>query len=530
MDAPLVHCTVSELTRANARRYPDATAFVFDGERHSWKEVDDATDRIAAGMLAQGIGRGVRVGLWSLNDLATAYHLIAAMKIGAIPAVVNYSYREFELEGVLWRAQIGHLFIGECKAGSDYVAMAESVRAKGESGLVLHDMMAALAEALAGFSSGAPLARRAALDDAKGKVSPSDVAGITFTSGTTKQPKPVMLTFDNVVNNAVQIGALMRASHDDVLVAPLPFFHSSGITGLLFYALTSGMTAIIHRMFKTEAVLADIDRYKPTVLMVVPSMIELMVQSESFDCYDVSSLRVGLVSGAVVSPAKMRRFIDRLGIPHLLMAYGQTECSPIIASTLYDDDLVTATETVGVPLPHTELRIWDESADRPAPRGVTGEIQVRGFNVMKGYFNYEEENAKKFTGDGWLKTTDAGFLDDRGYLHFSSRISSLIIRHGENISPAEIEAVVDMYCDDVETVKVVGVPDDVTGEAVACLIKTKRSVIDPDDVKRFVKSKIASYKCPKYVFQVDEFPMTATTKISETGCHRLAQELVDRLG
>lgn len=525
----LSHDTVSDLTRRNADLWPDQVAFIFDGVEHSWREVEQVTDRIASWMLDEGIEKGMHLGFWSLTSLDLVYHLIAAMKIGAIPAIINYSYRTFELEGVILRAQIERLFLGERKRGSDYAAMAGEVAEDQGLQLEVFEMAASMHEAMDAWETGEAFVetKRRDLQRVKDAVFADDVADIAFTSGTTKQPKPVMLTFFNIVNNALQIGELMHVTHEDILIGPMPMFHSSGVTGTLFYALTSGMTTLLHRMFKTEEVLADIQRYRPTVLMMVPSMAELMVACKDFHDYDISSLRVGLISGSVTSPEKMRLLLRELGIEHLLNAYGQTECAPIITSTLYDDDMIRATETVGRPLPHTRLRIWNEATNTECPIGVVGKIQVRGFHTMKGYFNYEEENAKKYTSDGWLKTTDAGWLDECGYLHFSTRISSMIIRHGENISPAEIEAVVDRFADDIVAVKVVGVPDEETGEAIACLVQTRASTIDPKGLKRFVKGKLASYKVPKWVFQIDEFPMTATTKISEKECRKLAREFAE---
>jgi fatty-acyl-CoA synthase len=209
------------------------------------------------------------------------------------------------------------------------------------------------------------------------------------------------------------------------------------------------------------------------------------------------------------------------------MGYGQTECAPLVTITLYDDDIQTVTETVGLPLPDVQVRIWDLENDCRMPTGEVGEIQVRGVITMKGYYNAEEENKKKFTSDGWLKTTDAGFLDERGYLHFATRISEIIIRHGENISPAEIESVVRQFSDDIAEVKVVGVAEEIVQEEIVCLLQTKSLRIDPDGLKCYVHKMLASYKVPKYIFQLDEIPLTVTGKIDQGAIKRIAEKLVN---
>lgn len=530
-EVPLVRETVNDLMTRNASVRPYSTAFIFEGREFTWKEVDEISDRIAIQMLQRGIKKGTHVGFWSLNDIDLVLALIAVMKIGAVPAVVNYSYRTYELKGVVWRAKIECLYIGEEKKGSDYWDMAETIQAEEPVLREIYDLHADVQGVERTYRAGvAPSDDEFAdLEEKKAAVDTDDVACITFTSGTTKTPKPVMLSFYNIINDVRQFEARMRVTHDDVLFAALPLFHSSGIAGLLFNSLVAGVPAVVNTMFHAEKALKDIELYQVTVLMVIPSMAELMVLSKEFPKRDISSLRVGLMSGAVVSPLKMRKIIGKLQLNHLLMAYGQTECSPIVSTTLYDDDLKTATETVGKPIPHIEVRIWDNETDREAPLGETGEIQVRGFNTMKGYYNYGTENVKKYTDDGWLKTTDAGYFDDQGYLYFATRISAKIIRHGENISPAEIEAVVEQFSDDIIEVKVVGVPEELVGEEIACLVQTKSERIDPDRLRAFVKQTLASFKCPKYVFQVDAFPMTETAKINEAAVKQLARNLVDEL-
>lgn len=532
-NTPLLQETASTLTARNAKRFSGQTAFIFDGKAYSWTAVENLTERIAAVMLKKGIRKGTHVGFWSMNHIHLVLYLIAAMKLGAVTAVINYSYRTFELRNVLRRADIELLFLGENKKGSDYRAMVDEVRADCPCLREVWDIGPDLETVCEMYPVDMELPQEVAsvLQDAKLAVEPDDVAAITFTSGTTKEPKPVMLTHFSIINDVNLFTHRMRVSVEnrDVLMAPLPLFHSSGLSGMLFFALVVGIPTIFHRSFTAQTALADIEHYRVTALLAVPTMLELMIRHEDFSKFDISSLRIVQTSGSSTSPAKLRKITQDLGLESMLIGYGQTECSPLITTVLYDDDLTTQTETVGVPLPHEKVRIWDLKNDCALPAGQTGEIQVRGCNTMKGYYNFPEEQAKKYTPDGWLKTTDAGYFDERGYLHFVARISENIIRHGENISPAEVECVIEQYSADILTVKVIGVPEPVVQEEVACLIQTKDGVkLDAQDLRRFVKSQLASFKVPKYVFQVDEFPMTATGKIDQGAVKRIAAEWAEQ--
>ena len=527
-DTPLLRDTVSDCMTQNALIYPNRTAFIFDEIEYTWNEADKMTDNIAVSMLNKNIRKGCHIGFWSLNTVQLVFYLIAAMKIGAVPTVINYSYRSLELKKIIKKANIEQLFLGEYKKGSDYGGMAEEVRGEcpGLKEICHMEKTSEELRRIYGERSAVAKAELSVLLTYKNAVETDDVIGITFTSGTTKDPKPVMLSHYNVLNNARQFAARMHVGHEenDVLLAPLPLFHSSGMTGMLCFSLVAGIPTVILRRFTANDALRAIERYHVTVLMAVPSMLELMACSYNEEEFDISSLRIGQTSGAGISAGKLQRIIETLGFDHFTMAYGQTECSPLITTTLYEDDWATITGTVGKPLSYVKVRIWDLEKDCELPAGKTGEIQVQGFNTMKGYYHCEEENRKKYTADGWLKTTDTGYFDERGYLHFVTRISDIIIRHGENISPMEIEGVIEQYSDDIIKVKVVGVAEEVVQEEVACVIQCSLGRIDPEDVKSYVKKILASYKVPKYVIQVDAFPMTETGKIDLAAVKRIAQE------
>jgi fatty-acyl-CoA synthase len=526
---PLVDATIGDLMSRNAQMRPDDTAFFCGDVRYTWKVCDEVSNLMASRLLQRGITKGTHLGFWSLNDISEVLELIAAMKIGAIPAVINYSYRALELEHVIDRAKIEALMIGVEKQGADYWRTADRTLEVCPTLKSLYSISTDFCAAMEAYRGGCELPPVDALhlESAKGQVHAHDVACLTFTSGTTKDPKPVMLSYYNIVNDVMQFDARMEVTSKDAIFADLPLFHCSGMTGLLFHAVVSGASAVVNPMFHAEEALRNIENYHLTVMMVVPSMIELMLLCPDFKQFDLSSLRVGMISGAPVSPAKMHEYIEELGLSYALNSYGQTECSPIVTTTLKTDDIDTLCGTIGKPLDHLEVRIADSMTDEELPCGTSGEIQVRGFNTMIGYFNFGDENKKKFTKDGWLKTTDAGYYDERGYLHFDRRISSTIIRHGENISPTEIEAVIEGWSRDIAEVVVCGVPDKRAGEEIACVVQTKSGKLDADALRAYVKKTLASFKCPRYVFLVKDMPKTATGKVSLKDTHDLAVKLVE---
>jgi len=520
---PLIRVTTAQILKDNAQKYPEKTAYIFDDRRYSWQETDEITDKVAMYLIRCGIEKGDHVGFWSVNHIGLVFFLLAAMKIGAVPVVINYSYRVYELGNVLRRARVEYFFLGERKKNADYRAMAEQVLPHCPELKQIRELLPVLQE-LPGMCFSHQ--ERNNLQQKKERVQPDDVACITFTSGTTKVPKPVMLTHYNLINNARQFTFRMRVSpeNNDVMVAPLPLFHSSGITGMLYHGLVTAITAIIHPMFRVEKALADIVRYRVSVLMAVPSMLEMLAEQAKTGSYDLSSLRVGQSSGSAITPERLLQVVSKLGIKHFLMGYGQTECSPLVTTTLYDDDLPKATASAGLPLPYVQMRIWDCKQQAECEAGQVGEIQVQGFNVMKGYFDSPEENQEKFTSDGWLKTTDLGYVDSEGRLHFVARSSEIIIRHGENISPAEIEAVARQFSNEITAVKVVGVPEPIVQEEIACLVQTNSEALDLQELRQYIKGMLASYKVPKYMLKVTELPMTATGKIDHAAVKRIAED------
>lgn len=517
--------TVSSVLAHNAWHYSGDPAYCFDKKVYTWDQTDQLTDIIASHMIRNGIKKGMHVGFWSMNTIDLVFYVLAAMKIGAVPAAINYSYKAYELQRVMASADIEFVYYGESKKNVDFAAVLHEVcrelpKIKGVWSM--DKKVAAIAHSEFFHMSESCMEQ---LYEHEKLVTGDDVAAITFTSGTTKVPKAVQVSFRSLLSDAEMIADRLLMKKDDKMMAPLPIFHSSGLSATIMQTMTKGALSFVERQFDAEKVMKDIDEHQITLLLLIPSMMELMHRHPNFSQYDFSSVRAVLTSGAKIASCRLEQMVADFGFPHFLMAYGQTECAPIVTTTLYDDPVRTAFYRDGVPLPRVDVRIWDTDRDALQAPGLIGEIQVRGVNVMKGYYNNEEENALKFTADGWLKTTDAGYVDKNGYLHFSAHMDDMIIWHGENISPSEIEAVICEYSDDIETVKVIGVPAEVVQEEITAVIQSK-SAIDAEDLKQYIKTKLANFKVPKYIFQLEEFPTTSTGKPDVGKIRQIAAKLV----
>jgi fatty-acyl-CoA synthase len=255
-------------------------------------------------------------------------------------------------------------------------------------------------------------------------------------------------------------------------------------------------------------------------------MLLFLLRHPERDKYDLSSLKSGVVSGAGLSPEKYRIVIGAFPGYHLLPAYGQTETAPLVTMAEYSDSLEQKACTVGKVLPGIDVRVANCETEKDAPAGELGEIQVKGFCVMKGYYHQPEATAKKFTSEGWLRTGDVGFLDKEGFLHFAGRMGDIIIRGGENIAPQEIEHCIEKFSPKITGVKVVGVEDELLQEEVAALVVAEMS-INGEALRSFVGSCLASYKVPRYVFQISALPLTASGKPDQSRLKQLAEELIN---
>ena len=542
--------TIDEFFSTVLATFPEREALVSVPQRLRWtyERLDREVSRAAKALIASGIENGDRVGIWSTDNAEWVAMQLATARIGAILVNINPAYRTDELAHALSKTRLRSLVMIPRFKSSNYVGMirelcpqldkerAGALAPRGFPDLrsvVLFDPAdsSETERPAPGFTvwsdflkrgEGVPeselAARRLAID-------PDDPVNIQFTSGTTGRPKAATLTHHNVLNNAYFLGDAMRFSEEDRLCVPVPFYHCFGMVVSNLVCLTRGACIVIPSPhFDSEAVLQTVQNERCTALHGVPTMFVAELERDDFSSFDLSSLRTGIMAGAPCPPELVRRVIDDMGLREILIAYGMTESSPVTHVTSREDTFEHRVETVGTNLPHQEVKVTSPESGETAPVGSPGEVCFRGYHVMKGYWDDEEATRQVIDDSGWLHSGDIGIIDESGYLSITGRLKEMIIRGGENIYPAEIEAFYHTH-PKVMNVAVFGVPDEKMGEEVGAWMKLHDGdTADPEELRQFAKGKIAHYKVPRFVWIVEEFPMTVTGKIQKFRIQQIVRE------
>ncbi len=516
VDTPLLHETIGANLERTVLTYPDADALVDASacQRWTYAQLNNEIDGLARALIASGIQRGDRVGIWAPNRPEWVLLQYATAKIGAILVTVNPAYRTHELSYVLRHSGTRLLVSASLGAfrTSDFRGMVEQVR----PGLPdLHEVV------FLGTDDWEQLLQRAEqvpheqLRSRTATLRPSDPINIQYTSGTTGSPKAVTLSHRNILNNGFFVTELLGLGPGDRLCIPVPFYHCFGMVMGNLGCTSHGATMVIPAQgFDPAATLKAIEAERCTGLYGVPTMFIAMLGHPDLATRDVSSLRTGIMAGASCPVEVMKRCVAELNMSQISIAYGMTETSPVSCQTLIDDDLQRRTATVGRAHPHVEIKIVDPGTGEIVKRGRPGELCTRGYSVMLGYWGDDDTTREVIDGDGFMHTGDLAVMQDDGYCVIVGRIKDMVIRGGENLSPREIEDFLYLH-PDVEDVQVIGVPDDKYGEELCAWIKMRpdRAPLDADAVRAFCAGKLAHYKIPRYVHITDEFPMTVTGKV-----------------
>jgi fatty-acyl-CoA synthase len=483
----------------------DALVDVPTGRRWSYAELGAATDRLAAGLLAAGVARGDRVGIWAPNCPEWVLLQYATAKIGAVLVNVNPAYRTHELDYVLRQSGTGLLVSWPRYSDSDYRAMVEEVDPACAVAYVGEDTW----DALAAGTPGPELAELAAA------LRPEDAINIQYTSGTTGFPKGATLSHRNILNNGYFVGELVGYTERDRVCLPVPFYHCFGMVMGNLGATSHGACIVIPaRAFDPAATLRAVAAERVTSLYGVPTMFIAELGLPDFASYDLGSLRTGIMAGSPCPVEVMKRVIAEMNMAEVSICYGMTETSPVSTQTRRDDDLERRTATVGRVLPHVEVKVVDPATGTTLPRDEPGELCTRGYSVMLGYWDDPERTAEALDAEGWMHTGDLAVMRPDGYVTIVGRIKDMIIRGGENVYPREIEEFLYRH-PKVSDVQVVGVPDPVYGEAVAAcvILRDPAGTLTAGEVADFCDGRLARYKIPRYVRVVDAFPMTISGKV-----------------
>jgi fatty-acyl-CoA synthase len=507
-DRPLLNCTVGDLLHRTANRFPERDAVVscHQQRRLTWAQLSDQADRVARGLYSLGIRQGDRVGLWSTNCVEWVMMHMGCARAGVALVNVNPAYRSHELQYTLTRSRMKALFLWTHDKRADYATILERAR---------HGLTLELQHTIYFDSPGWD-----ALLDAPGQlpaqVSPSDVANIQYTSGTTGLPKGVMLTHHNIVNNGQFLAQGFHYSEQDRICVPVPLFHCYGCVIGTMTALNTGAALVFPNWtFDARATLAAVHEERATSVYGVPAMYVAELSLADFARYDLTSLRTGMMSGAPCPIELMKRVLTEMHIGELVIAYGQTESSPVVTMSDADDPLEIRVNTVGRAMPQTEIRIISTSDGSTLPVGQQGEVCARGYVVMKGYDAEPAATALAIDRDGWLHTGDLGVMHGDGCIHLTGRSRDIIIRGGENIYPREIEEFLYTH-PKISEVQVVGIPNARLGEVVCAWVRLRPGeAATEEEICEWCREQIAYFKIPEHIRFVEEFPATLSGKIQK---------------
>jgi fatty-acyl-CoA synthase len=520
---PLLGETIGENLRMTVERFGDREALVvrYQNYRATYSQLWEQVSLAARGLLANGVRKGERVGIWSPNRYEWVVTQYATARIGAILVNINPAYKTSELEYALNQSGVSLLVLAKAFRQSDYVVMVEQVRPNCPEiteTLVLENDWAALLENGKGVSADELEARESTLQF-------DDPINIQYTSGTTGFPKGATLSHHNILNNGYLCGQVLGYDENSRVCIPVPFYHCFGmVLGNLACTAHGSCIVVPSEAFDAEAVLETVQAERVTSLYGVPTMFIAELNHPRFSEFDLSSLRTGIMAGAPCPVEVMRKVIDQMHMEDVTIGCGMTETSPLSTQTLPEDPLEKRVETIGRVHPHVEVKIVDPATGAVVPRGVTGEQCTRGYNVMLGYWNNKEATANAIDEAGWMHTGDLATMDEEGYLRIVGRIKDLIIRGGENIYPREVEEFL-YTIEGISDTQVIGVPSATYGEEVMAWVKLKDGAcLTGDEIAAQCKGRISTFKIPKYWKFVDSFPMTVTGKIQKFKMREMAVE------
>jgi fatty-acyl-CoA synthase len=533
-DKPLLGITIGDMFDRIVDTYPGNDALVVRHQdlRYNYRELQEEVNQCARGLMAMGLQKGERIGIWSPNSAEWAITQFASSKIGAILVNINPAYRVHEVGYALKQSGCSVLVIAPQFKTSDYTKMicelAPELRQCQPGKLQaknLPDLRAVIrldkepAEGMWTWSDLMEMADQISpteLADRQEEQEFDDPINIQYTSGTTGYPKGATLSHHNILNNGYFVTEIMKFTDKDRLVIPVPLYHCFGMVMGNLGCVTHGATMIYPGDgFDPKLVLEAVQKERATAVYGVPTMFIAELEHPEFENFDLSSLRTGIMAGSPCPVEVMKKVNTLMHMYEVEIAYGMTETSPVSFQTRVDAPLEKRVSTVGQVHPHLEVKIVDANSGEVVPVGGLGELCTRGYSVMLGYWNNDEATREAIDTARWMHTGDLAVMDEEGYVNIVGRIKDMVIRGGENVYPREIEEFLYTHPKIVDA-QVIGVPDPKYGEEIMAWVKLREGeTATAEELRDFCRDKIAHFKIPRYFKFVESFPMTVTGKIKK---------------
>ncbi|WP_166113083.1 AMP-binding protein [Pseudoalteromonas sp. Z9A5] len=539
---PLTNYTIGEYFDLIVDKYSESLAVVVHHQdiRLTYKEFQKEVNKLAMGLIALGVKPGERVGIWSPNNIEWCLTQFATAKIGAIMVCINPAYRPNELQYALNSVECSTLITASSFKSSNYIEMLQSLApelANSEKGKLnakalptLKNVIRIGDKASPGMYSFTEITAMAnteycnQLKSIGASLSADQDINIQFTSGTTGNPKGATLTHKNILNNALFVAESMHFTDKDKLCIPIPLYHCFAMVLGSLLCVSKGAAAVYPGdAFDAKTTLEVVQQEGCTALHGVPTMFISELELSNFNDYDLSTLRTGVMAGSTCPEQVMRKVQTQMNMNQVVIAYGQTECSPINNITETDSSIERQVTTVGRALAHTEVKIIDELGNIQKI-GLPGEVCSRGAGIMRCYWNDDEKTKATIDKEGWLHSGDLGVMDNDGFVSIVGRIKDMIIRGGENVYPREIEEVLYTY-PGIQDAAIFGISDEKFGEEICAWIQPKEdAILDEQAIRAFLKDKLAYFKMPRYIRFVESYPMTVTGKVQKFKMREQMQE------
>ena len=520
---PLKGETIGQNLRNIATTFPEREALISDYQnyRATYSEFLSQVEQVAKALMAAGIQRGDRVGIWAPNRYEWVLVQYATALMGAIMVNINPGYKLAGLRYALEQSRINLLIAASHFRKTDYVEMLDELRKDclypKQTVIIEHDWER--------FLESGKVISDEQLAEREASLQFDDAVNIQYTSGTTGYPKGATLSHHNILNNGFFIGERLKYTEKDRVCLPVPFYHCFGMVLGNMAIVTHGACIVIPgEFFDPAQVLEVVEKEKCTSLYGVPTMFIAELDLPNLSQYNLKSLRTGLMAGAPCPIDTMRKVQSIMNMTEICVCYGMTETSPVSTESCTDDPLELRVTTVGTVHPHVEIKIIDPETGAIVPRGTPGELCTRGYSVMLGYWDNPQETKAIIDEKRWLHTGDIAVMDENGYVSITGRIKDIIIRGGENISPKEIEDFLIVH-EGISDVQIIGVASEKYGEEVMAWVKPRSGYdITPESLTEYCKGQIATYKIPKYWKFVDSFPMTVTGKIRKVEMREISEK------